>query len=145
MGEVCWSSHWGWRRREVNVRANNTCGVPPSTVTGVTLAQVRRVTEETINTLPNMPPWGARGSVCEALWNPFAVFDGRRMSVVRTVGASAPARTMRIRHEVHDQTNRALLDNPLWVRRCASRNRHVKTDKEHVENERNVVVVVVAI
>ena len=59
------------------------------------------------------------------------MFHERRVGAVRAC-AIAP---VRIRLEVHDHTESALLDNPLWVRWCASRKRH-----GHVEI--NVVVVV---
>ena len=133
MGEVCWSSHWGWRRREVNVRANDTCGVPPLRVTIQTRARVRQfLTEETAGAVSHMSPCGARGGMCELLWESFGIFDGRRVGVAVGTSAIAP---MRIRLEVHDWTQNAMLNNPMWVRRCAFRKEHVETKNDHVEGD----------
>ena len=126
------------------MRACDASSVRPPCVTVLTGAPVRRVTEETVNAVPDMPPCGARGGECEALWRSLYLFDGRRMwwTVARSVGAFATARSLRIRHEVRDWTKSAVIDNPLWVGVCAFRNEHVENKLEHVEIGVIVVVVV---
>ena len=95
------------------MRANDTSGVPPLRVTVQTRARVRQIlTEETAGAVSHLPPCGARGGKCELLCESFGLFNGRRVSVARSVGASATARLMRTRHEVHDWTKDAVLNNP---------------------------------